>query len=616
MNGVILTNVLSVLRRITTATTRSIMWLWGFLHGYDLFISYAWEDGRLYAVSLSRQLKERGYRCFLDDEQMPPGDELRHKIRRAIRHSSAFVAISTARSVTSPEVARELNAFSVSKRLLVPIFLDSSIRSGDNQAAKSTLQLLRQRVWIDEPTQSTSSPSAVVVDRLVTTLRFVRRARLRLAAVTSVAIVFVIVAVAALVQLHNVETARQLSVSQVLARTQPTEALLVMQEAAGRWFADRSLLPQFTPALLEATLTYRRHVVGDAVNDVRWLRDGGYAAVSANGNTYIWDDAGRSVTTVPARYAITEDEKSAFANDPIPVSEFVEASNGKFFVTADWRNCLRVFVKTPTGPTANETATCVNRKSGEDQGGPWAVLANDKIVGTFAGTLEILGEPSTKMALPLMSDQKVERILGDLASKPYLLLSDKSLIFNVGKTVNPTRLENVSDIGSCSNGRVWAVTSDHLIHWLDRNNDTAALPGSERIRMSDDCTMYVDQNGSVYKITGSKLDLVYTAFAPNWQYSGHAIAISFSPGDSYVAASTSDGSIRILDTRDKSVRLLQGHTQRILAMTFSPDSQRLLTGSFDGSVRIFNLDQTLMNISRPFNGATTIFRDAHTDLPS
>ena len=62
-------------------------------HEYDVFISYRREDGAQYARILQLELEKRGYRVFLDYEELTDG-VFGDEIKEAIKGGREFEGIS------------------------------------------------------------------------------------------------------------------------------------------------------------------------------------------------------------------------------------------------------------------------------------------------------------------------------------------------------------------------------------------------------------------------------------------------------------------------------------------------------------------------------------------
>ena len=74
----------------------------------SIFLSYCHEDGEV-ASKLHHDLANRGLRCWLDKEELLPGQRWRETIELAIRQSSHFIALLSSHSVTKEGfVQREL----------------------------------------------------------------------------------------------------------------------------------------------------------------------------------------------------------------------------------------------------------------------------------------------------------------------------------------------------------------------------------------------------------------------------------------------------------------------------------------------------------------------------
>jgi WD40 repeat protein len=69
--------------------------------------------------------------------------------------------------------------------------------------------------------------------------------------------------------------------------------------------------------------------------------------------------------------------------------------------------------------------------------------------------------------------------------------------------------------------------------------------------------------------------------------------IAFSPDGSTLAAADFDGTIRLFDTKARTMLgdLLRGHTAGVWGLSFSPDGRTLASASFDGTVRFWDVQE-------------------------
>ncbi|CAO3408520.1 toll/interleukin-1 receptor domain-containing protein [Azospirillum largimobile] len=166
------------------ASTSVLRQLLDLVLGYDVFVSYAWSDGRDYAKALAVALRKDGYRCFLDDSEMPSGSDLATSVSTALRRSSSLVLVATLDALKSPHVTVEIEAFASTTRPMVPVFLNPELR---NFATGRVLSIVAKRVWIDDPAPA---PTAATLEKLKQTFKFVRRNRVRMGVLSVATLAF------------------------------------------------------------------------------------------------------------------------------------------------------------------------------------------------------------------------------------------------------------------------------------------------------------------------------------------------------------------------------------------------------------------------------------------
>ena len=120
---------------------------------YSCFISYSHED-KSFARRLHDQLQMRGIRCWLDDHQVLPGDDIYEQIDRGVKLWDKVLLCASEKSLKSWWVDKEINtAFTKEQRLmkergervqaLIPLNLDGYLLSGQWKSGKAEDVLAR-----------------------------------------------------------------------------------------------------------------------------------------------------------------------------------------------------------------------------------------------------------------------------------------------------------------------------------------------------------------------------------------------------------------------------------------------------------------------------------------
>jgi hypothetical protein len=174
-------------RRLATA--------WERLFRYDFFISYAWVDGRDYAVALVDQLKARPYRprCFIDHAELG-GGLLDPTIRTALRRSRAMILVGTSGAMKSLEVQTEVTTFaSTGNQRIVTIDVDGAVRELGKSHPLHTALNRRVRVPVSvgadgQLSPEISEPVLAEIDKIAGFLTSGRLQQIVLAAIVVVAL--------------------------------------------------------------------------------------------------------------------------------------------------------------------------------------------------------------------------------------------------------------------------------------------------------------------------------------------------------------------------------------------------------------------------------------------
>jgi Predicted nucleotide-binding protein containing TIR -like domain len=117
---------------------------------YSCFLSYSWSD-KEFATQLHADLKSIGVRCWLDEKELRPGDNILEQVDRALDARDKILLVVSAAALKSQWVKREIDhALKVEQArhstILFPLAVDSA---AFERAADSTLRRVQGKLMLD-----------------------------------------------------------------------------------------------------------------------------------------------------------------------------------------------------------------------------------------------------------------------------------------------------------------------------------------------------------------------------------------------------------------------------------------------------------------------------------
>ena len=161
--------------------------------GFDYFVSYAHADNPGYAESLVRQLKDSGFKAFLDKEVYVAGDELTSATTRRILASSKIVVLVGPQALSSHWVLQEVETAIEARRPVIAIDLIGDLDQAAHQGRLA--ELLRDRIHIREADGADAeTPSTATIEALTRSFQATRRESMRLRLAFAVTLFFAVLA--------------------------------------------------------------------------------------------------------------------------------------------------------------------------------------------------------------------------------------------------------------------------------------------------------------------------------------------------------------------------------------------------------------------------------------
>lgn len=281
--------------------------------GYDYFISYAWSDGRSYAVALAQALEDEGFVCFLDSREYAKGTNWRASGRRALRKTSRLLVVATRGAIESEPVRFEVTQFLTRRREVIPVDVGGALREPSD-----LLDLIGpDRLRIDEVVGALrQGPSQEVLDGLRQSFRLVRQDVKRMRVFAVIAAVLALMTVLASFFYWRSETerraaekardraalraaiadSRRLALQAAKIRETDGELALLLAEEAVRRHPSPEAMTELTGVLDTASLHAQLEDGHRAARTLHWRPDGSLLATAgSDGFVRLWNADGELV---------------------------------------------------------------------------------------------------------------------------------------------------------------------------------------------------------------------------------------------------------------------------------------------------------------------------------
>lgn len=128
-------------------------WIFKFLLGDDIFISYSRADGATYAAGLANELTKLRFSCKLDQWGTESGAEMPESLKKSLKRSAVLVLVGTEGAAKSRHVGSEIEEFKRTGRVIVPVIFDGTLLKNGLTCKDGELVRLQEN--------SISSPAAV-----------------------------------------------------------------------------------------------------------------------------------------------------------------------------------------------------------------------------------------------------------------------------------------------------------------------------------------------------------------------------------------------------------------------------------------------------------------------
>ncbi|HWA10056.1 MAG TPA: toll/interleukin-1 receptor domain-containing protein [Opitutaceae bacterium] len=356
------------------------------LFGRDFFISYRWEDGRVYAAELARQLKAERFDCFLDSEGYIKGDNWRRIGERELRKTTRLVLVGSPKVHFSEPVAHELKIFRSSGQRVFTIEFGDSLSAEKHPESLILPFLDREAIrQVEDPARLAQGPSPAVVQELRRTFDRAATVTRRLRAIQSAcAVLFLLTIAAALAAgvAYSQYRANLRHSAQADAQRAATDAEHGDYDSAVGFFS-RSLTQdasddQTAGALFRLAIEHPpvglQTVARGAFEDLQLSEDGAVLLLRSHDGELWLSRHGANATTIPSDHhpitqiALSPDGKKAFVAAGPELAAF-DPATGKI---GEWRTL-------PAAATALQLANSGDLAVGDESGRVAVIRGSERL---------------------------------------------------------------------------------------------------------------------------------------------------------------------------------------------------------------------------------------------
>jgi hypothetical protein len=168
--------------------------VFSYLFGYDFFISYSWQDGRSYAMSLYSQLSEQKYTCFLDSSGFQLGMDWTKAAHEALQITRALIVVGTTGALESGPVLGEVDDFRELDRPIFPIDIGRSLAGSPTSKLAEKLGGANAIRASEDASRQMLGPSEEVLHSIRNSFNLTKQYTRRVRWFASAAVLFAIIA--------------------------------------------------------------------------------------------------------------------------------------------------------------------------------------------------------------------------------------------------------------------------------------------------------------------------------------------------------------------------------------------------------------------------------------